>query len=297
MSNEERVADDPRLPRRVTLCALAPITTTAGSKKAGAISENGTAPWLVEGDPIFYLRTECLETHPGVVLVILHELVLVQHAPISLVQVVGEIPMKQRYHRFDACGTEVVDQLDVVLQTFFVYRVVASAEWYDAGPRERKAVRFCADILQESNVLVSAVVGIARNISGFSACNLARDAAEGVPNRISTAIFMRCAFDLVTAGSETQYVTTKRPPKRYIVAGYLGTLQSGERYWVRRTLLLQIPTGNLSASTTATCWFCSQAVCVLELTVQKKNRRLPAATGHLYFIYVDTVMAAENVPP
>jgi hypothetical protein len=36
---------------------------------------------------------------------------------------------------------------------------------------------------------------------------------------------------------------------------------------------------------------------VLELTVQKKNRRLPAATGHLYFIYVDTVTAAENVPP
>jgi hypothetical protein len=72
------------------------------------------------------------------------------------------------------------------------------------------------------------VVGVARNISGFSASNLARDAAEGVPNRIGTAIFMRCAFDLVTAGSETQYATTKRPPKRYIVAGYLGPLGSGE---------------------------------------------------------------------
>ena len=140
MGNEERVADDPRLPRAVPFSALAPVTATTGSKKAGAIAENRAAPRLVEGDPIFYLRTESLETHPGVVLVILHELVLVQHAPISLVQVVWEIPMKQRYHRLDACGTEIVDQVDVVLQTFFVYGVVASAERYDAGPRERKAV-------------------------------------------------------------------------------------------------------------------------------------------------------------
>jgi hypothetical protein len=200
MSNEERVADDPGLPRAVAFSALGAVAATPGSKKAGAIAENRAAPGLVEGDPIFYLGPESLETHPGVVLVILHKLVLVQHAPISLVQVVREIPMKQRYHGLDACGTEIVDQLDVVLQTFIVDGVVAAAERYDAGPREGKAVRFCANILQEGNVLVSAVVGIACNFSGFSACYLARDAAERVPNGIGTAIFMRRAFDLVTAG-------------------------------------------------------------------------------------------------
>jgi len=212
------MADDPRLPRAIAFSTLASVTATPRGEKASAITENRAAPRLVEGDPIFYLRTEGFETHPGVVFVILHELVLVQHTPISLVQVVGEIPVKQRYHRFDGCGAEVVDQLDVVLQTLLVHRVVASAEGDDTGPREGKAVGFCADFFQKSNILVSAVVGIAGHIARLATSNLAWDAAEGVPDGVGAAILMRRAFDLVAVGSKLS-MWQQYSPQNYMVAG------------------------------------------------------------------------------
>lgn len=78
VGEEEIVTHDPGLPAAVTLFALTPITCASRRKEAGAITQDGTTPRLVEGDPQFDCRTEGLETHPGIVLEILNELLLVQ---------------------------------------------------------------------------------------------------------------------------------------------------------------------------------------------------------------------------
>ena len=51
VGDEEVVTDGPGLPATVALFALAPVTCTSGSKESSTITQNGTAPWLVEGDP------------------------------------------------------------------------------------------------------------------------------------------------------------------------------------------------------------------------------------------------------
>lgn len=132
MSNQKRVPHNPGLPAAITLCTLASVTATAGSEQSGTISKYGTAPWLVERYPIFYFRAEASETDPGVVLVVLDKLVLVQHASISLVKFVGEIPMEQRDHWLDACLDKVVDEFDVELKALLIHGVVSSSKRNDA---------------------------------------------------------------------------------------------------------------------------------------------------------------------
>ena len=54
MSDKDRVSHNPWLSRAVAFRALVSVAATAGSKEAGTIAENGAAPGLVEGDPVFY---------------------------------------------------------------------------------------------------------------------------------------------------------------------------------------------------------------------------------------------------
>lgn len=51
VSKEEVVTHNPRLSAAVALLTLAPVTRASGRKQSGTITQNGTAPWLVEGDP------------------------------------------------------------------------------------------------------------------------------------------------------------------------------------------------------------------------------------------------------
>lgn len=165
VSYQYRVSHDPRLRRAVALRALAAVTRAAGSKQARAVSQDGAAPRLVERNPKLDLVTKSLEADPGIVFVVLYELILVQESAVSLVQLVGKIPVEERYKRLDACSTEVVDKLDIMLHALFVYGVVAAAERDDTRPREREAIRLGARLLQELNVLRGAMVRVARHVA------------------------------------------------------------------------------------------------------------------------------------
>lgn len=50
-------------------------------------------------------------------------------------QVVGQIPVKQRYQRLDACCTQVIHQSDVVSDALAIDGVTAAAKRNYARPR------------------------------------------------------------------------------------------------------------------------------------------------------------------
>lgn len=214
VSNKKRVADNPRFPGAVTLRALAAVTSTPGSKQSGAVTQDRATPRLVECDPELYFGAEGFETHPGIILKILDELVLVQHAAISFMQIIWQIPVEEGYERLDARCTEIVNKLDIVLDALFVYGVVAATEWNDARPRQREAVGLGASLLQEGNVLICAVVGVASDITRISTSNLAWNATKSVPDGVCAAVVMRRALDLVTTGSTLSLGTGHRLGRR-----------------------------------------------------------------------------------
>jgi hypothetical protein len=236
----------PRLATTITFCALAPVAATTGGEQPSAVPEYGAAPRLVERDPELHLGAERLETDPGIVLKVLDKLILIQHALIPFVQIVRKIPVEECDHRLDACLAKVIDKFDIVLEAFLVDGVIPSTKWDDAGPRQREAVRFCAQFLQKVNVLGSSVVGVTGHLSRVSTSDLAWNAAETVPDGVCATVFVRRALDLITVVSKSvrNREMTRRVPWR-------GTWveEVGQRTW-----LLRIPIESPWVDLTETCW-------------------------------------------
>lgn len=196
MRNQDVVSHDPSLPARVALSALGAVASASRGEQTGAVSKDARAPGLVEGDPVLALG-HSLEQNARVVSEIGHELLLVQHAEIALVKLIGKIPVEERDHGGNAGIEEVVYELDVVVQALLVDGVVASTEWDHARPGDGEAVGLCAGLLQELNVLRNAVVGVTGHITRAAASDLAWDLAEGVPDGGATAVSIWSALNLV----------------------------------------------------------------------------------------------------
>jgi hypothetical protein len=98
----------------------------------------------------------------------------------------------------DARVGEVIDELDVVVDTRLVNGVVPAAEGDDSAPREGESVGGGAELLEEGDVLAGAVVRVAGYGAGAAVGDLAGDGAECVPDGGAAAVFFTGAFDLVT---------------------------------------------------------------------------------------------------
>jgi hypothetical protein len=135
-------------------------------------------------------------------------------------------------HGGDAGIEEVVDELDVVVQTLLVDGVVAATEGNNARPGDGEAVGLCAGLLQELNILRNAVVGVASDITRAAASDLAWDLAEGVPDGWPTAVSIRSTLNLVA--------------RRLLVSmGSSCVTARGRNSELRRTKQLRSPKGNL----------------------------------------------------
>lgn len=194
--NQDVVSHDPVLPGRVALSALGAVASASRGEQTGVVSENARAPRLVEGDPVLALG-HSLEQDARVVGEVSHELLLVQHAEVALVQLIGEIPVEERDHGGDASIEEVVNELDVVVQALLVDGVVAATEWDHTRPGDGEAVGLCAGLFQELNILRNAVVGVAGHITRAAASDLAWDLAEGVPDGGATAVSVWSTLNLI----------------------------------------------------------------------------------------------------
>ena len=156
------VANNPGLAGRVTDRRLGAVRGVAGGEIPHTISEDGAAPRLVEGDPVLALGNG-LEHDARVLLVVKRELMAVQEAAVSFVEPIREIPVKESDEGDDSSLDKVVNELDVVVNTGLVHRVVAATNGDNSRPRDGETVRGSAKLFQKSNVLVGAIVGIASN--------------------------------------------------------------------------------------------------------------------------------------
>lgn len=134
MGNKETVSHDPGLPAAVAFCALSPVRSTARGIEASVVAQDRAAPGLVECDPVLDLVCQSLVDDTGVVCIVGDEFLFVQHAAISLVELIGKIPVEEGDQGSDSRSQEVIDELDVVLKPFFVDRVIAASERDDTGP-------------------------------------------------------------------------------------------------------------------------------------------------------------------
>jgi hypothetical protein len=112
--------------------------------------------------------------------------------------------VEQCDHRLDAVGQQLIDKIDVVLQTFVVDRVVAATERNDTRPRNTEAVCLGPERFQESYIFLVDMVGVASDIAARTVRDLARDPAEGIPDGFTTTILLSSTFDLVTVLKSAQ---------------------------------------------------------------------------------------------
>jgi hypothetical protein len=97
----------------------------------------------------------------------------------------------------DPPGNQPVDELVVEGDTGLVHRVISSTEWDDAGPWERKPVRFRAVLGEKIKVLLVSVVVVAGDIAVSPIRTRWFQVGEGIPDARSPPIFISSAFDLV----------------------------------------------------------------------------------------------------
>jgi len=201
VGHKQVVAYNPGLTSTVTNGRLAAVRGVAGSEVARVVAQDGRAPRLVEGDPVLALG-DGLEHDTGIVLKIEGELCPVQQTAVTLVESIGEIPVVEGDEGSDAGLEEVVDELDIVVNTLLVDGIVAATEGDDSGPREGEAVASDAQRLEEIDILLGTVIRVASYGAGAAIGDLAGNLAEGIPDGRATAISLGRAFDLVGSGSK-----------------------------------------------------------------------------------------------
>lgn len=125
---------NPALPATIPLWTLRLITGPARCKHPGIVPQDGATPRLIERDPMLHLGTQGIEDHTRIVRKVRHELLLVEHAPVPLVQRIGQVPVEQRDQGRDPRGVQVVHEFEVEVQALLIDGVIASAQGDDTGP-------------------------------------------------------------------------------------------------------------------------------------------------------------------
>ena len=95
----------------------------------------------------------------------------------------------------DAVPGELVEQRAVIVQAPLVDR--APAAGLDPRPGDGEAVGAQAEGGEQGHVLAVAMIGVAGDVAGVAAADLAWRMAEGVPHRGTAAVGGRRSLDLV----------------------------------------------------------------------------------------------------
>src|ERR1700677_2360265 len=118
------------------------------------------------------------------------------YRPAALVlEFLRQVPVGERDGGRYPVLAQLVEQRAVVVQALLVCG--AAAARLHPRPGDREPVGPEPERSHQRDVLAVTVVGIARDIAGVTAANLAWRVAEGVPHRRSLTVEVRCPFDLV----------------------------------------------------------------------------------------------------
>ena len=166
-----------------------------GSMDAGGVAEERRAPRFVEGRPHAHAIPQRV-VHVERVLGEAGCRVAVR-PPALLLQRLRQIPVVEGEPGQDARIQQLVDETLVEVDAGRVHRTAIGAH---AGPRRREAIGVQAHLRHESDVIAVAVVVIAGDVAVVAVDHGVGHAAEGVPDRVATTVFVGRAFDLEGRG-------------------------------------------------------------------------------------------------
>src|SRR5882757_9283434 len=106
--------------------------------------------------------------------------------------------MVKRDVGLDPVGQEFVDQAVVEVEALGIWRAGAVGKY--PRPRDRKPVVLDAEIPDQADVFLVAVVMLVGAVPGRTVLDLARRVRECVPDRAAAAVFIDGALDLIGRG-------------------------------------------------------------------------------------------------
>lgn len=146
MSHKDVVTNDPRFSTTVTDGAFVPITGVPGSKDAEMIADDTATPRLIECNPVLYFG-QSFKHYSGVVGEVLRELLFVEKAAVSLVELIGKVPVVQSDEWGDTILEKVINKFDIMIDPLLVDWVVSAAERDDSGPGDRESIGHSTGLL------------------------------------------------------------------------------------------------------------------------------------------------------
>jgi hypothetical protein len=166
------------------------------------VPEEGDDPRLVVGDELRHRRAEAVGDDRRVLGEPLCGVALAPAA--GILQRLRQVPVVERGDRLDAAIEQALGEPPVERQPLGVRR--PAAVWLDARPGDREAVALQPELGHQVEVLLEAVVVVARDVAGVAVDDRARHAAEAVPDRLAAAAVVDRALDLVggRGGAEAQ---------------------------------------------------------------------------------------------
>ena len=113
----------------------------------------------------------------------------------TVLQRLRQVPMVQRHIRRDAVRQQFVQQPIIEVETLRVRRAVPVRK--HARPRNRETIGLDAQILDQANVFLVAMIVIVGLIGIAAVFDLARLMGESIPDRAAASVFKHGALDLI----------------------------------------------------------------------------------------------------
>jgi hypothetical protein len=157
------------------------------------VASSRSDEWLVVRDPIRHAVAQALTQHTGVVGEMVRRLTAGPTSPI--LERLGKVPMEEGDEGLNPVGEEPVDQPIVEPKTGRVH--LACALWEDPGPADREAVGLQPQAGHGSDIFLPAVVVVRGDVTRLTVPDRTGLAAERVPDRETSPVFVPGAFDLV----------------------------------------------------------------------------------------------------
>ena len=132
--------------------------------------------------------------------VIAEDLAGLRRAPAAkpVLERLRQVPMIERQPRLDAVLEELVDQAVVEVEPLRVRLAVAVRK--QPRPGHREAIGLAAELPDERDVLLVAVIVLVGAVAGAAVLDLAGDADELVPDRDPSTVLIDRALDLIGRG-------------------------------------------------------------------------------------------------
>jgi hypothetical protein len=171
----------------------------SGRKHADAVSKVAHDFRLVQRDPVLHLVAVFAENKTGVITEVVNDLGSFP-AFVTCFEILRQVPMVERHKRLDISFYQEIEEIVVVLNSFWflIFRVLAFASWAQTSPGKRKAVVLDAQRFHVADVTHHIVVRLASIVSGIVVINISGFLGKRVPDVLALAVRIPSTFDLIS---------------------------------------------------------------------------------------------------